>query len=430
MRGFFLFAGLLLLPLPLAAAGIVDALSLAGFVPLVLDAMMTVAMTGYEFFVGDGFGIIYILVWGWLGITVGLYLVRMYLPSKWLGMFGVQGDDRLAKGELSGMQIGEDLLKPGIRAIFAVLVLLQVRPQYITTFIVDPFLRFGAIYTDSIYREVSQGNTMFGAPPVVKCPEGLLMNIERTRGYISEAGCNFLIQPVAQITHANNFIIKRGFRMLTSGIGGLMTLIPRGGENFMNIITGFLLITTFVSSNFFMALLVIQGIFTFGMTLVLYPFKVLKYVAKPADGKAWFDPWDAFSDIIPALRNLVITMIASMFIMLINIAIVRALFNWNESMFVEVAGGTATANVPTAAAQGAMGFGHHSVTWLSAILTFYLMLRIFQMTREKLAEYTSGTPSTLYDKAKSDAQSFVGGTKKYSAGTWDAFKWVKNKVGK
>ena len=52
------------------AGNIVDALNLSPFVPLVLDSMMMVATGMYEFFVGNGDGIIYILVWGFLGITM------------------------------------------------------------------------------------------------------------------------------------------------------------------------------------------------------------------------------------------------------------------------------------------------------------------------------------------------------------------------
>ena len=70
------------------AGNIVDALNLSPFVPLVLDSMMMVATGMYEFFVGNGDGIIYILVWGFLGITMVLYLVKMYLPKAWVSFFG------------------------------------------------------------------------------------------------------------------------------------------------------------------------------------------------------------------------------------------------------------------------------------------------------------------------------------------------------
>jgi hypothetical protein len=216
-----------------------------------------------------------------------------------------------------------------------------------------------------------------------------------------------------------------------------MTLIPRGGQDFLNLITGIILIMTFVASNFFIALLIIQGIFNFGMALVLYPFKVLMYVAKPSDKDAWFHPWDAFDGIIPALKQLVITMIASIFIMAINIAVVRALFQWNSGVFVEAAGGSAASNLPNVAAGGNMGFGHHSVTWLSAILTLYLMITIFDMTRKKLVEYSSeggknleGLHKTVTGDAKAtwnNMKGYADRTTKIYEGSSSAVKWLRKK---
>ena len=130
---------------------------------------------------------------------------------------------------------------------------------------------------------------------------------------------------------ANNAIIKRGFEFLSSGLRGLMTVIPHGGNAFLNLITGIILIMTFFSSNLFMALLIIEAIFKFGMALVLYPFHVLSYVAKPSD--KWLDIWPAFAGITKELQQLVITMIMCSFMLCINIAIIRALFTWNGSLF-------------------------------------------------------------------------------------------------
>ncbi|MCL1786137.1 MAG: hypothetical protein FWG39_03240 [Alphaproteobacteria bacterium] len=404
---FFIFA-LLLLPLPaLAEYGMVDALSLAPFVPLVLEAMMIVAMSGYKFFVGDGTGIIYILVWGWLAITICLYLVRLFLPAEWLAFAGLSGNDALAKGEVSGFKMGEELLKPGLRAIFAIVILLQVKPQYISTYVVDPFLQFGATYTESIEGMVAR--SPFGVAPPAKCPDVLVLE-----GYISERGCDFLVQPVATITHVNNALVKRGFQMLTKGFSGLMSLLLRGPDGFLNIITGLVLITTFVTSNFFMALLIIQGIFNFGMALILYPFKVLMYVAKPADKNAWFDPWNAFDELVPALKNLVITMIASMFIMAVNVAVVSALFRWNQSVFSDAAGGAAHSNLPVAAS-GGIGFGNHATTWLSAVLTLFIMVQIFNMTREQLEKYTKDTGNDLYKKVAGDSKATWEKTKDWTS---------------
>jgi hypothetical protein len=305
-------------------------------------------------------------------------------------------EDQMWEGKLTGMKIGENLLKPVVRAIIAVTLLLQVRPQYVTDFVVDPFLRFGAIYTESISREVVQSNAMFGTVRDVSCPPELV-----NRGYLSEQGCEFLVKPIAQVTHANNVVIKRGLQFFMTGMRQLITIIPSGREGFMNLVTGALLVLTFVSSNFFMALLIIQGIFMFGMALILYPFKVLAYVTRDSDD--WVNLWPALNQIVESLKKLIITMIACMFIMMVNIAAIKALFHWNNSVFMVAAGGSAHSNVPVIAAGGAMGFGQHSVTWLSALLTFYLMFEIFKMTREQLKKY-SKISDNLYTKATGDAK--------------------------
>ena len=105
----------------------------------------------------------------------------------------------------------------------------------------------------------------------------------------------------------------------------------------MNIITGLLLISAFVASNVFMALLIIQAIFDFCLSLIMYPFNVLAWVAKKSD--KWFDVLPVFSQIIDSLKKLVITMIACAFILCINIAVVRAMFNWSSNIFISVTGG-------------------------------------------------------------------------------------------
>jgi hypothetical protein len=146
------------------------------------------------------------------------------------------------------------------------------------------------------------------------------------------------------------------------------------------------------------------------MALVLYPFQVLVWVAKPKNPDKWFDIWPAFEGIVKALQQLIITMIACAFILVVNVAIIRALFQWNSSVFVVAAGGAATGNVPTMA-NNAMGFGEHSILWLSTILTFYLMVRIFELTREQLNKYVGhvktdqgGKIDDLYKNVTGDAK--------------------------
>jgi hypothetical protein len=404
--------------------GIVDSLNLAPFVPIALDALMAVATGGYDFFVGGGTGIIYILIWGWLGVSVGLYLIKMYFPKSWLGFFGFKnGGEMWEKDTPGGMKIAENTLKPIIRAIVAATILLQIKPVYVTDWIVDPFLRFGAIYTENLTDNI---NRPTGGAPKIECPPDVI-----EKGWISAESCNFLVQPVSDLSHANNQIIKRGFDFINRGLTGLITLIPHGGEDFLNLITGILLVSAFVSSNLFMALLIIQGIFNFGMALVLYPFQVLAWVAKTQD--KWLDVWPAFDGIIKALQQLIITMIACAFILVVNVAVIRALFQWNSSVFVTAAGGSASGNVPTVASS-AMGFGEHSILWLSAILTFYLMIRIFELTREQLDKYTKSVkPSfgndidALHKKVTGDAKTTWKNAMDLGKKAGTAIGWIKKK---
>ena len=118
-------------------------------------------------------------------------------------------------------------------------------------------------------------------------------------------------------------------------------------------------------------------------------------------------------------------MIACAFILGLNVALIKALFQWNSSVFVVAAGGAATSNVPTIA-NSAMGFGQHSIFWLSAILTFYVMQRMFDVTREQLNSYTKGMDG-LYKQVKDDAKTTVGNVKKTGKAIGTAIGWIKDK---
>ena len=383
-----------------ASWAVVDKLNLAPFVPHVLDAFMTVARGTYEYFVGNGNGIIYILIWTFLAFSILLYAVLMWFPKRWVEFLGFSGGGEMWDEKLSGFTMAETVLKSAIRAIIAATFLLQVKPVYVTEWLVNPFLEFGAIYTKSI---IETANINGANSQDIKCPDAVLSG-----DWMSKDSCNFLIQPVAKVSAANNVIIKRGFEYLSRGLHGLMTLVPHGGQNIMSVITGVLLIFAFVGCNLFMALLIIQGIFEFGMALILYPFGVLAWVAKRSD--KWFDIWPPFSGIIKALQKLVITMIACAFILIINIAVVRALFQSGATQNV-AAGGAATSNLMNGAmTMTAVNFGGHSLIWLSALLTFFLMNAIFDMTRKKLTDY-SATKTWLYDQTKSDFKATTTWTK-------------------
>lgn len=398
------------------AGNIIDALDLSPFVPLVLDSMMMVATGVYEFFVGDGkhTGLVYILIWTFLGLTIALSLVKMYFPKTWVSFFGFSGGGDMASGKVSATTMLENVFKPGVRALIATLLLLQLKPMYLTQWLINPFLEFGSIYTSHIVSSIKGVDTTASR---VACPPDVV-----AKAWISQDSCEFLTQPVADLSRANNQIIKQGFDYITRGLRGLLTLIPHGGEDFMNLMTGLILVFTFVGCNIFMALLVIQGIFNFGVQLILYPFFVLTYVFKSND--KWLDVWPAFSGITKALQQLIITMIACAFILCINVAIIHALFQWNSSVFVTAAGGSATSNVPQQVA-GSLGFGHHSVLWISAIMTFYLMFKIFELTRKQLDMYVGKGMDTLYNNVTNDTKVLWEGSKKLGKQIGTAVGWFK-----
>lgn len=400
-------AAMFVIPMPaLADWGIVDQFNLAPFVPLVLDAMMTIASGGYEFFVGNGNGIIYLLVWGFLAVTIVLYLVKLYIPKNWTGAFGFSGGGEMFDGNTNATTIVYNVFKPVLRGIIAAGLLLQIRPVVLTEVLVNPFLQFGALYTHSITETINQT----GVPTkTMQCPDAIVQ-----KAWISKSSCEFLIQPVADLSAANNTMIKRGFEFLSYGLVQLTTLFVQGGAGFLNIITGIVLISTFFSSNLFMALLIIQGIFEFGMALVLYPFQVLSYVAKPND--KWLDIWPAFAGVTTALKKLVITMIMCAFILCINIAIIKSLFTWNSSIFV-----TNGDSMTTAA------FGEHSIMWLSSILTFYLVFKLYDITRAQLNSYVGNGTDALYKNVVSDTKTLWNDIKSTGKTLGKAAGWIKSK---
>lgn len=384
-----------------AHADIVDSFDLAPFVPLVLESMMTIATSLYNYFVGNGTGLLYLLIYGFLIFSLSLYLVKMHLPSDWLKFLGFSGGGEMFSGKETGWTIAGNVLQPCLRAIIAGLVLLQIKPVYVTEWLVNPFLEFGSIYTQEIFHTINGSSFESIDAPI--CPE----SITREK-WISTRSCDFLIKPVYIISKENNHIIKYGFDFIKSGLRSLLSLFPHAMDGILNIITGGLLVSAFVSANLFMALLIIQAIFDFCIALILYPFSVLTWVAKKSD--KWFDFLPVFDQIIDALKKLVITMIACAFILCVNLAIVRSLFNWSSSIFVATANGMARTNVP-AITNTAMNFGQHSILWLSAILTFFLMRNIFKMTRERLDLYTGNPKHTLYDNVTDNAKTAWGKVK-------------------
>ena len=384
---------------PAHATGLIDAFNLSPFVPLVLESLMNVATTLNEILVGhNGTGLLYMLLYAFVIISVVLYLVKIHLPKDWLSFFGFSGGGEMWESSTTSSTIAKNVFVPLLRAAIAGIFLLQISPANITRYVVNPFLEFGSLYTNAVLSTITSPEASADEVP---CPETI-----SAAGWLSKRSCEFLVQPVNVISKENNRVIHYGFRFLKSGLRGLMTLIPHSGENFFNVLTGLLLITTFVASNVFMALLIIQAIFDFCISLIMYPFGIVTWVIKKSD--KWFDIWPVFSQIIDSLKKLIITMIACAFILCINMAVVRAVFNWSSSTFILAAGGTSTSNVPSGAVGG---FGTHSVLWLTSLLTIFILKSIFDMTRERLEMYTKGTSKDLYKNATKDAGTLWGKAK-------------------
>ncbi|MDR1027730.1 MAG: hypothetical protein LBL46_04925 [Rickettsiales bacterium] len=367
-----------------------SAFSVAWAVPLVLDAVVSTAAAVYEAFVGGG--ILAALIWGMLAVSIGLYLMKMYFPAPWVEFFGFTGGGEMIKG-IGGFQIAESVLKRMVRAIIAVSVLLQITPKNITEYLIEPFLQFGSVYVDSIAKVVLPGAA---ATPAPKCPASMT-------DFISVKSCEFLTKTIDQVSLANNGIISKGLSFIGNGIAKI-ALVVTLGDGLLSLITGILLVFAFFTNNLFMTLMIVRGIFKFGIALILYPFKVLMFVVKDAD-KSWGNPMPAFADILDALKKLVVAMIAVAFVLMINISVAGAL----------------TGLDPNSA-----GFGALSATWLSAILTFWIMQRVFAITQEKLESLVSDKDMTgFYGQVKGDAMNLAGGVKKYGGKAWEVVKKMK-----
>lgn len=384
---------------------IVEKLDVSPLIPIVLSSFMQVAINGYNYFINNGKGIIFILIWGFLAFTIAAYLLKMFFPSFWLSFLGFSGGGKIDTPET----ITKNILKPAIRTIIAatIFILPITSPKSLTEYLVNPFLEIGSFYTSEIIKAVpSLTGFSINIPDSESEIDSHCMRIVE-QGWISENSCRFLTEPVKTISFANNKIIQRGFDFISNGLRGLLTVfVHGGGESILNILSGVLLVFTFVSCNIFMALLIIQAIFNFGIALILYPFKMLAWVVKKSDD--WVNLWPAFDGIIKALREIIITMIACAFILCINIAVIQALFQWNATTFFSAAsGGVAHSNVPTSIS-ASMSFGDHSMLWLSALLTYFLMVQIFDITRKKILDYTGSGMDALYNKVSKDAKTGWG----------------------
>lgn len=377
-------------------------LNLAPFVPIVIDEFMNVASILYDFFLGNGTGILYIIIYIFVVVSIALYAFKLFIPKDWLGFFGFSEGGEMWSGDSpTTISVMETVVKPCLRAVIAIVILLQVRPTLVTKYLVNPFLGVGSIYTTEIIHFVNNTTQTIAMPDC--------SNNNLAEWGIDKKSCEFLVQPIYVISYENNKVIKQGFFMLKDGLRGMMTLIPHGGKHLMNVITGIMMIATFVSANLFMALLIIQAIFDLCLALILYPFSVLSWVVKKSD--KWLDVFPVFNQILDALKKLIIAMIACAFMLCINIVSIKALLGQGyHYTYNAVANGAAMSNVPQIENTAAI-FGNHSLIWLSSILTLFLLHNIFQATQEKIKTYTSGTSTEMYNKVTSDAKVYWGKAK-------------------
>ena len=123
-----------------AYAGFEEVFNMAPFVPVVLESMMNIATSLYKYFVGNGDGLIYILIYVFLGFYLVMFLVKMYLPKDWLSFMGFSGGGEMWDGSATGWSITENVAKPCMRVLIAGIILLQIKPIYVTEWLVNPFL--------------------------------------------------------------------------------------------------------------------------------------------------------------------------------------------------------------------------------------------------------------------------------------------------
>ena len=199
----------------------VDSLDLSKLIPIIMDSFMFVANATYSYFVGANHnGPIYTLVWLFFAFYIAIYLIKLYVPKFWTTIFGFKPGDSIEN--TSGTKIAENLLKPAIRVLVAVILFLPLRPEFITNTLINPFLKFGSIYTTGIINIVSADKTINSSK--LECPNTLL-----EQGWLSKESCEYVVQPVHVLSYANNQVIKRGFRYLSRGLSSLNTLIVHNG---------------------------------------------------------------------------------------------------------------------------------------------------------------------------------------------------------
>ena len=89
----------------------------------------------------------------------------MYFPKMFLGFFGVSGGGEMANG-VAPQKIIDDVIHSGVRAVIAVAFLLQLKPVFLTQWLVNPFLQLGAVYTHTITESINEAGIR---APEIQC---------------------------------------------------------------------------------------------------------------------------------------------------------------------------------------------------------------------------------------------------------------------
>lgn len=348
-------------------------LSLSPFIPITLDAISIVSMATFKLAKDLFPSLIYIF----LAVKITIYLFKMYMPKQLLGVLGFSGGGEMWDNP-DAMNIVQTTLKPIIRAVIALAFLLQLSPKIMTEAVVDPLLKFGAIYTEKVLE---------ATPNMIPDTPNQVRNISSENKLFTNETVDSMRRPLDALSQANNEFIV---------LGGKMTLHGLAKLSILTILSGLVMMATFFSSNLFIALLLLQAIFYLGLSFIMYPFYVLIYVVK--DSKDWINPIPAFTDIFQSLKKLIITMIASAIVTILNIQMIKALYSsgdvekFNSLMEIEDADALAGS------------FGFQSMSWLYAIILIFLYYKIFTIIRGKISEYGGESDETMYNNVKSDSK--------------------------
>ncbi|MDR0319559.1 MAG: hypothetical protein LBH81_02355 [Rickettsiales bacterium] len=350
--------------------------SLDKFVPFMIDVMTRVSAGLYDFFVP----LVSAFIWTLVGFNIMLFVIKQYVPQDWLDFLNIKNGGGYYDGKKTAelaWGIPKKLAQMMMRAALATTILLAVRPTFLTETIINPFLKLGSIYTESILN----------SPPGEGSPKAGVGMECNTHSFFSPEICNQMANPISGIIYKNNQVVTLGLDMM--GVpsfitgGNPMSKKPDMGLWLFNFFVGAVLAITFFLSGLYIASVILQGILNFCFAIMLFPFRTFKWVMQQTD--AWANPTEALKGIIDSLRGLVVAMVIGGIMTLINLSLIAALF-------------------------GQSGISANLSSWsdkfmiaLSSILALLVMTRLLEIAKEKMAKF--GAPDeTFYKNLTANAQ--------------------------